>query len=223
MTDTAVTVSVIDSVVQVTLDDGKANAVGHGLIDGVNEALDRSEADGQPIVLAGRSGVFSAGFDLKEFQKGTEATTALVAKGASLFTRLFAHPTPVIAACTGHAIAAGGFMLLASDTRIGAAGDFKIGLNETAIGMTLPVFALQLSQARLSRRHMTASVIQAQLFSPDEAKDVGFLESVLAPEAVLSAAMETAARLGELPVPAYGANKRAIRAPYLAVMEAELG
>jgi enoyl-CoA hydratase len=222
MADASPAINVIDSVVQVTLDDGKANAVGHSLIDGINEALDRSEADEQPVLIGGRSGVFSAGFDLKEFQKGEQATTALVSKGAAMFSRLFAHPAPVVAACTGHAIAAGGFMLLAADTRFGARGDFKIGLNETAIGMSLPVFALELSQARLSRRHMTSSVIQAQLFDPDKAVDVGFLDELTAPDSVLQEAMNCAQALGELPVRAYGANKRAIRAPFIAAIEASL-
>lgn len=222
MADGSPAINVIDSVVQVTLDDGKANAVGHTLIDGINEALDRSEADVQAVVIGGRSGVFSAGFDLKEFQKGEQATAALVGKGAQMFSRLFAHPLPVVAACTGHAIAAGGFMLLAADTRFGATGDFKIGLNETAIGMSLPVFALELSQARLSRRHMTASVIQAELFNPERALDVGFLDAVVAPEKVLEEAMSAAATLGQLPAKAYGANKRAIRAPFIATIEASL-
>jgi len=220
--DGAPEISVQDSVVVVSLDDGKANAVGHGLIDAVNEALDRCEADGKAIVIAGRPGVFSAGFDLKEFQKGVEATAALVDKGAHMFLRLFAHPQPVIAACTGHAIAAGGFMLLAADTRFGASGDFKIGLNETAIGMSLPVFALELSQARLSRRHITASVIQAQLFSPEQAVDAGFLDQVRAPGEVLDAAVAAATTLGELPGKAYGANKRDIRAPFIAKIRSSL-
>ena len=99
MADGSPAINVIDSVVQVVLDDGKANAVGHTLIDGINEALDRSETDEQAIVICGRSGVFSAGFDLKEFQKGADASAALVGKGAHMFSRLFAHPLPVILPC----------------------------------------------------------------------------------------------------------------------------
>ncbi|MCZ6459340.1 MAG: enoyl-CoA hydratase-related protein, partial [Gammaproteobacteria bacterium] len=113
------------------MDDGKANAVGHALIDEINQGLTRSLAEAKAVVIVGRPGMFSAGFDLKEFENGPEATTALVAKGARMMLRLFSHPQPVVAACTGHAIAAGAFMLLASDTRIGVQGEFKIGLNET--------------------------------------------------------------------------------------------
>lgn len=204
------------------MDDGKANAVGHALIDEVNEGLTQSLAEAKAVVIVGRPGLFSAGFDLKEFENGPEATRALIAKGARMMLRLFSHPQPVVAACTGHAIAAGAFMLLASDTRIGAQGEFKIGLNETAIGMTLPVFALELSKARLSKRHQSAAVIQAQLFSPDAATDVGFLDEVVAAEQVLARAIEVANVFAAYPGSAYGANKLALRAAAIATIEASL-
>ncbi len=206
----------------INLDDGKANAVGHALIDEVNEGLTQSLAEAKAVVIAGRPGMFSAGFDLKEFENGPDATMALVAKGARMMLRLFSHPQPVVAACTGHAIAAGAFMLLASDTRIGVQGEFKIGLNETAIGMTLPVFALELSKARLSKRHQSAAVIQAQLFSPDAATDVGFLDEVVAAEDVLARAIEVAGEFAAYPGSAYGANKLALRASAIATIEASL-
>ncbi len=206
----------------ISLDDGKANAVGHALIDEVNEGLTQSLAAAKAVVIAGRPGMFSAGFDLKEFENGPAATMALVAKGARMMLRLFSHPQPVVAACTGHAIAAGAFMLLAADTRIAVQGDFKIGLNETAIGMTLPVFALELSKARLSKRHQSAAVIQAQLYAPDAAIDVGFIDEVVAADDVLARAIEVAGMLAAYPGSAYAANKLALRASAIATIEASL-
>ncbi|MEM7018223.1 MAG: crotonase/enoyl-CoA hydratase family protein [Pseudomonadota bacterium] len=204
------------------LDDGKANAVGHDLIDGVNEALDRAEKEAKALVLAGRAGVFSAGFDLKEFKKGPEATVALVNKGGQMLLRLFSHPQPIIAACSGHAIAAGAFMLLAADTRIGTEGEFKIGLNETAIGMTLPVFGLELAKARLSKRHQTASFIQANLYDPADAVDAGFLDEVVSPDALMDTALKHANQLAAYPVDAYGGNKTLIRQEHIEVIRASL-
>ncbi len=206
----------------VTLDDGKANAVGHAFIEAVNEGLDRSQKDAKACVLTGRPGVFSAGFDLKEFEKGEEATIALVEKGAAMLLRIFSHPQPVVAACTGHAIAAGAFTLLAADTRIGAEGAFKIGLNETAIGMTLPVFGLELAKSRLSKRAQTAAVVQATLYDPPAARDVGFFDEVVAPDAVLDTALAHAATLAEHPPQAYAGNKLGIRAESIAAIQASL-
>jgi enoyl-CoA hydratase len=129
---------------------------------------------------------------------------------------MFTHPQALVGACSGHAIAAGAFMLLCCDTRIGTAGDYKIGLNETAIGMTLPVFGLELAMARLSRRHLTAATIQARLFDPETALDAGFLDQLVDAEGLLERSIEVATQLAQYPLHAYAANKLAIRAAAIA-------
>ena len=128
------------------LDDGKANAVSHGFVDAMTEGLDRAEKEAAAVVITGRDGVFSAGFDLKELAKGARERTELVNRGAAMLLRLFSLPQPVVVASAGHAIAAGALVLLAADTRIGAAGDFRYGLNETAIGMSLPPFGMEMAK-----------------------------------------------------------------------------
>lgn len=213
----------IETVAVLHLDDGKANAVGYTLIDFVNESLDRAETEAKAVVLHGRDGVFSAGFDLKEIQRGPEQAQALVARGAEMFLRMFTHPQPLVIACTGHAIAAGAFMLLAADNRIGAAGEFKLGLNETAIGMTFPVFGLELARARLDPRYLTRALVQSQLYDPDGAMHVGYLDRVLPADQVLDGALAEAAELGELPALPYAQNKRDIRAAHIAAIEASIG
>lgn len=204
------------------LDDGKANALSHAMIDAISEALTRANKEAKAVVLAGREGLFSAGFDLKEIQKGPEAAMALVHRGGALLLRVFTHGQPVVAACTGHAMAAGAFLLLASDTRIGADGDFKIGLNETAIGMTLPVFGLELAKARLSKRHLTASPIQSRIYESKDAIDAGFLDRIVAPDKVVDTALEAAAQLAELPAGAYAANKLGVRSEIAETIRASL-
>ena len=205
-----------------TFDDGKANAVGHDFIDAMFEGLDKAESDAKAVVIMGKEGLFSAGFDLKEIQKGQKEAAALVNRGAHMLFRLFGFPQPVVAGCTGHAVAMGAFTLLACDTRIGVSGDFKLGLNETAIGMTLPVFGHQLAQNRLSKRHLTAAVIQSQMFSPKEAIDGGFLDSVVEPTDIKSACMAAAEQLMVLPTETYGQMKRDTRQAELAAIEASL-
>lgn len=209
-------------VAHLILDDGKANAVGHNFIDALNEGLDRAEKDATATLVQGREGKFSAGFDLSEIQKGPANANALVSKGAHLMFRLFTHPQPLVAACTGHAVAAGAFMLLACDTRIGIDGPFKIGLNETAIGMTLPEFGHQLAKSRLLPAALTASYIQAQLFAPDQAAAVGYLDQVVEPEALQSTALAAATALAELPTAVYAANKLDIRRDAIAAIRGSL-
>ena len=215
-------ITIEKEVAVLTFDDGKANAVGHDFIDAMFEGLDKAESDAKAVVIMGKEGLFSAGFDLKEIQKGQKEAAALVNRGAHMLFRLFGFPQPVIAGCTGHAVAMGAFTLLACDTRIGVSGDFKLGLNETAIGMTLPVFGHQLAQNRLSKRHLTASVIQSQMFSPKEAIDGGFLDSVVEPTDIKSACMAAAEQLMVLPTETYGQMKRDTRQAELAAIEASL-
>ena len=211
-----------DTVARLTFDDGKANAVGHDLLDGLNEGLDRAAEEAKSVLIVGREGVFSGGFDLKELQKGAAASKALVDKGARTLLRLFSHSQPVVMACTGHAVAAGGFLLLTADSRIGGAGDFSIGLTETALGMTFPVFGRELARARLDPRHLTRSFVQSYVYNPDEAVQAGYLDRVLPMDQVVDAAAAEAARLGELPAAAYGHNKHDIRGSHIAAIEASL-
>ena len=115
------------SVAVIRIDDGKANAISHDLVDELHAALDRAEAEARAVVLVGREGRFSAGFHLPTMTAGTEEMQGLVTAGAELLLRLYLLPRPLVVACTGHALAAGALLLLAADVRIGAAGEFKIG------------------------------------------------------------------------------------------------
>ncbi len=204
------------------LDDGKANALSHAFIGALNEGLDRAQADAKAVVLVGRPGRFSAGFDLKEFQKGPEATRALLIAGAKVLSRIFAFPMPVVAACTGHAIAAGAMLLMTADTRVAARGEFKIGLNEAAIGMVIPPFGMILSQQRLSAAHLQAAVIQARMYGPEGAREAGFVDEVVEPDTVRGRAMEIAGGLAELSTQAYAGNKLKLREDAIARLEASI-
>ena len=215
--------SLHDKVAVIGLDDGKANAVGHGFVDAMTEGLDRAEKEAAAVVLTGREGVFSAGFDLKEMAKGAKEQAALVNRGAAMLLRLFSFPQPVVAASAGHAIAAGALVLLAADTRLGAAGDFKYGLNETAIGMSLPPFGMEMAKCRLSKRYQTQAIIQAQLFDPQAAQQVGYLDQVVAAEALKATALQQAAELAELPNEAYANTKLDARQAFIERISASLG
>ena len=210
------------SVAVLQLDDGKVNCVGHAFVDAVEEGLDRASEEAGAVVVIGRPGVFSAGFDLKEFEKGPEEAAKLRARGAAMLLRVFTHPQPVVAACTGHAVAAGALFLLACDTRLGASGEFTIGLNETAIDKTLPVFGLELARARLSPRFLTAAVTQARMYDPQQAVAVGFLDRVVSPSEQVDMALEEATAMAALPATAYAGNKLGIRRPIAETIRASL-
>lgn len=211
-----------DAVALITLDDGRANAVSPGLAAALAAALDRAEREAQAVVLAGRPGRFSAGFDLSVMTGGIEAMRALVQAGAELALRMFGFPRPLVIACTGHALAAGAVFLCSADLRLGAQGPFKIGLNEVAIQLPLPVFALELARARLAPRWFTRSVSQAHIFDPAGACEAGYLDEVVPAETLLDAALERAGGLAALPDPAFRLTKERERGALIAAVRATL-
>lgn len=212
---TPVTIHVDDGVAVIRLDDGKANAVSHEVIDQLHAALDRAIEDARAVVIAGRPGRFSAGFDLAVMGAGDQPMQDLVLAGAGLFLRLYAHPQQVVAACTGHALAGGAILLLASDTRIGAEGEFKVGLNEVGIGMTLPSFAVELARDRLATHALTAATTQGRVYDPAGAVAAGYLDRTVPPDDVVSEAVTEARRLAELRTAAVAGTKRRLRAATL--------
>lgn len=211
MSERALTYELDGKVAVLSIDDGKANAIGHELIEDLNAALDEAEREARSVMIIGRPGRFSAGFDLSVMTGEPSGMQALVKAGAELILRLYMHPQPVVAACTGHALAAGSLLLLASDTRIGIKGDFKIGLNEVAIGMGLPIFAVELARDRLSRRYLTAATAQGTIYSPEQACDVGFLDWIVDEDALIDAARAEAHRQADLITGAVAITKITLR------------
>ncbi|MEM6990827.1 MAG: crotonase/enoyl-CoA hydratase family protein [Myxococcota bacterium] len=212
MSDSAlVQVQISEGIAQLTMDDGKANALSSAMMNELDAALTRAEAEAKAVVVVGRPGRFCAGFDLKVMMSGPEAAKGLVSQGAELLMRMYEFPLPIVAACTGHAVAGGALVLLSCDTRVGTAGDFKIGLNEVSIGMTVPILAQELARDRLAAPSFTAAVLQSQLYNPTHAAAIGFLDRVEEPEGVLAAATETAGALAKLPKAAYAATKGRMR------------
>ncbi len=197
-----------EAVAAIALDDGKATALSPELIAGIHHALDVAEKDAKAVVITGRPGRFSAGFDLKVLRQGPEAAVDLVTAGGQLFLRFLEFPLPIVVGCTGHAIAAGAIALMTSDYRVGARGEFQIGMNETAIGMTLPDYAIEFARERLSKRHFDRSIIHAEMYGPEGAIDAGFLDRIVAPDEVVAEAFGEAVRLAASPQPAFGNNKR---------------
>lgn len=207
MTTAAVSYELDGSVAVIRLDDGKANAISHEVVDALHEALDRAEAEARAVVIVGREGRFSAGFHLPTMTAGTTEMRGLVGAGAELLLRLYLLPRPVVVACTGHALAAGALILLVGDVRVGAAGDHKIGLNEVAIGMQLPIFAVELARDRLLPTAFTAATMGAEIYDPAGAAAVGYLDRVVPADDLLAAAIAEAARLAELRTGAFAETK----------------
>ncbi len=200
-----------EGVAVITLDDGKANAISGALLERLHDALDQAEQEARAVVIVGRDGRFSAGFDLAAMTASPESMRSLVTDGARLLMRLYGLALPTVAACTGHALAAGALLLLSCDHRVGAVGSFKIGLNEVGIGMALPLFAIELARERLVATEFGPATLQARIYDPSGAIGAGYLDRVVPPTEVLTTALADAQRLAELRTGAYARTKLATR------------
>jgi enoyl-CoA hydratase len=141
----------------------------------------------------------------------TDSMRHLVADGARFLMRLYDLGLPTVAACTGHALAAGALTLLSCDHRVGAAGPFKIGLNEVGIGMPLPVFAVELARERLTIAEFGPATMQARIYDPEGAAAAGYLDRVVPAEQLLEEALADAHRLAGLRTGAYARTKHVAR------------
>ena len=211
----------------VTLDDGKANVISTAVIDALHGHLDRLESEGaRALVLVGRPGRFSAGFDLSEMTAGVESMRALVVHGARWLMRLYGLGVPTVAACTGHALAAGALTLLSCDVRVGADVPAKIGLNEVAIGMALPKFAVELARERVPHHELGAATLGARIYDPAGAVAAGYLDRVVPEAELLGTALAEAERLAGLRTGAYALTepnlRQAMIADQLATVQADL-
>ncbi|MBI5015264.1 MAG: crotonase/enoyl-CoA hydratase family protein [Deltaproteobacteria bacterium] len=203
------------NVATITIDDGKANVMSVSMLGAIDAALSRAETDKAVVVIQGRPGMFSGGFDLAVFQRDKEELFAMLKAGAELTERMLKFPYPVLAICTGHAIAMGAFLLLCADVRIGTMPDAKIQVNEVQIGLTLPHFAVEVCRQRLSPAHLNLAAITATPYNQHQAVLAGFLDELVPPELVAEVLRSRTAHLCKLHMESFSASKMRLRGPSL--------
>ncbi len=194
------------------IDDGKRNALSPEVLRAIYRALDRAESDVASVIITGRESVFSAGFDLGVMKRGGLEALRMLGAGYALTARVLSYPHPVIAACNGHALAMGVFLMLSADYVIGSRGDFKIAANEVAIGLKMPRVAAAMLRHRLTPAAFQRAVILAEYFDVESAQSAGFFDEVVDPAELITRAEAHAESLQVLDQRAHTASKRRIRA-----------
>lgn len=217
-----VTYDLSESVATIAMDDGKANVLSPAMQQNLNEAFDQAERDdSKAVVLTGNQKLFSGGFDLAVFAAGDgQAVLSMLAGGFELSLRCLTFPKPVIMAATGPAIAMGSFLLLSGDHRIGSPRT-RCQANEVAIGMTLPISAIEIMRMRLTRAAFQRGISMAATFSGDAAIAGGWLDEVVEQDAVVMRAQQVAAEAAAtLHLDAHLASKLKARKDALAAIRA---
>jgi enoyl-CoA hydratase len=203
-----------------TMDDGKVNAMSPEMLHELDAALDRAQLDEATVVLrSARKGIFSAGFDLKIFASNDPVRNQQMVKaGAELALRLLAFARPTVGVMEGHAYPMGTFLLLACDVRIGALGKFRMGLNEVAIGITPPRFAIELARSRLHPAWLSRTVTLGEMFEPQEAVTAGLLDRAVPPAEIDATLSEVLSALKGINIPMHAIAKHNLRKQTMAAM-----
>lgn len=186
----------------IDIDDGTVNVLSTPVLRDIGAGLGEAAGTARVTVIRGRPGIFSAGFDLRTFQSGRAASRAMLEAGVDLIVRILDHPHPVVTVCTGHAYPMGAFLMLAADVRLGVAGEWRIGLNEVAIRMPVPDFALALARYRLTPPGF-ALVATGTMLAPTDAASAGYLDIVAPAHELDHRTREVVARLEQVDPDAY--------------------
>ena len=208
MTNSFATLSQEDEISVITLDDGKANVFSEEMTQAINDCLDKVPTDSGSLIITGRPGMFSAGFDLKVIASGdVPKIKKMSLSGFKLLSRIFSFPRPVVAACSGHGIALGTFLLCCCDYRIGIKGEFLLGANEMKTNMVIPTPILELIKFRISPSHKYRSILGAEMYQLEKSIDAVLMDQVEEAETLMDAAIEKAKDLATMGHPSYTLTK----------------
>ena len=208
MTD-IVTLNINEKVAEITMDDRKANVLSHSMFDQLNETFDIAEKEKAIIILKGRDGLFSGGFDLKTMATGDmEKITKMVQMGYRLLLELYAFDRPIIAAVSGHSIALGLFVTCSADYRIAIDGEYICQANEVRNNMDIPTPIMEILKARVNKNYFYPAVYHSDAYSMKDSIGVGFIDEVVPETEFMNRVMEKAKELASLPHPFYANTKK---------------
>ena len=208
MTEKIATLKKEGNVSIITLDDGKANVFSPEMSQQIDECLDHVATEEGCLVITGKEGMFSGGLDLKIIQSGDiERIQEMSSKAFKLLARIFSFPRPVIAACSGHAVALGTFLLCCCDYRIGVKGEFMLGANEMRTNMVIPTPILELIKFRVSNTHKYRAVLGAEMYKLEDSISAGLIDEVVDQDLLMTTVTEKAKDLATMGHPSYSMTK----------------
>ena len=209
MTDPIATLSKENDISIIKLDDGKANAFSYDMLSQVNELLKKVPRDSGALVITGREGLFSGGFDLKTLATGDmEKITKMVQLGYRLLLELFSFDRPIVAAVSGHSIALGLFVTCSADYRIAIDGKYVCQANEVRNNMDIPTQIMEIIRARVNKKYFYSAVYHSEAYSVQDSIEVGYIDEVVSEDQFMERVMEKAKELATLPHPFYANTKK---------------
>lgn len=178
------------------------NALNPELCAALVDAIARATADGVGgLVLAGGPKVFSAGLDVPHLLTLTDRA-ALMAAWEQFFgaaRALAGCAIPVAAAIAGHAPAGGCVLALCCDYRVMASGPYRIGLNETQVGLVAPDGIQRLMRRVVGPQRAERLLVSGELVEAERALALGLVDELAEPDDVAARARAWLQQLLQLP------------------------
>jgi len=198
-----------------------ANALSPELIHAIIRAVDSAPRNGaQALVLSGSPGRFCGGLDVPLLlTMDRSSIQAMWRDFYSMMCVLAACPVPLAAAITGHAPAGGTVLSLFADYRIVVDGDWKLGLNEVAVGLTLPPIIFSVLRRLVSAHQAERLAVSGILISPPEAMRIGLVDEIVPLEQVVERAVSWCQGMIALPAVAMTATRQQARADLVKLFE----
>ncbi len=197
------------------------NALDAGLIRTLRTAIESAPASGaRALVLSGRPGMFSGGLDVPSLLAlDRAAMQAVWTDFFALLRALAASPLPIVAAITGHSPAGGAVLSIFCDYRIMARGTFRIGLNETRVGLVVPE-VIQATLRRLVGSHRAERLMVAgAMLESEQALAAGLVDELIETDLVVGRAIAWLDDLLALPPEAMAETRRIARADLVALFD----
>ena len=197
------------------------NALDAHLIRALREAVESAPANGaRALVLSGRTGMFSGGLDVPSLLAlDRAAMQAVWTDFFALLRALAASPVPIVAAITGHSPAGGAVLSIFCDYRVMARGTYRIGLNETQVGLVVPE-VIQATLRRLLGSHRAERLMVAgALLDAEQALAAGLVDELIEAELVVGRAIGWLQDLLALPAQAMHETRRIARADLVALFD----
>ncbi len=204
-----------NGVTLVRLTHGKVNAFDVELMRRwIAELESLEQGDSSAVVVTGSGSIFSAGVDLRRLREGgRDYVQEFLPLMSDAFFKTFTFSKPLVAAVNGHAIAGGCLLACACDYRVMVEGTGRVGVPELSVGVPFFSTALEILRLTLPAHRLQALIYGGLTCTPDEALANGFVDELVAPDALMDRALRMATRLGSLPPASFSLTKRAVRQP----------
>ncbi len=204
---------------ELRLDRPPVNAFNIGMVQALTERIRTIPLEGKrAIVLSGPQGIFSGGFDVNSLhQPDRESIKRFVRAYLELQYIIAVSPVPVVAAITGHCAAGGTALALLCDYRVMARGEYRIGMNEVAFGLSAGRIVYASLRRLVGARHADQLLTSAAFLSAEEAAAVGLVDRAIDPDRVVIEAQDYATKLTNLPPKAFKGTRLIARADLVAL------